>query len=501
MTFLSRFRTRAAAQIAALCLALVATGVDDDALFVDDAAGGGTLELTCGIDLSAIESLGLPGEMGSDDSDNSCGRDQWALLPAGSVTVEDYAETVDGKAMHGIRVRAPFASAGQLNELIAVAQVAGEGETDTTLGSALTLACDGGTCSLFGQISPLVPGDDESSGIAAALLAGARRSLSVTLPGQVLAADADARDGQTYTWRQDPTNSAPRSVSVVWNPAGQSSASANPITPTPAPQPTRTPTPTRTPAPTPTPRPMLGPQLSRLTTATRVYGQLGDFTTNEGSKGGVNANTLEFPFAVAADRAGGLYVADPDRYRVLYFPAGSTTATRVYGQQGSFTTNSPNRGGVSAQSLHSPMGLALDASGGLYVADGGNSRVLYYPAGQATAARVYGQLGDFMTDEAAKGSVHPTADTLSLPRGVAVDAAGGLYVADPDDERVLYFPAGSTTAARVYGQGGDFTSSELNSGEISATSLRDPSGVALDSAGNLDIADAYNSRVLMFPTS
>ena len=637
MTILHQFRRlrpRAASFLLTLCVALIASGcIVYEERIVFDAAGGGTLELTCGIDLSALSSLGLPEGPGSpnsmepsmdegDESEDTCGRSHWSQLPAGSVTVGDYTESangVDGAAVRGIRVTAPFSSAPQLNELIALAQAASEGEDDASLGSALRLTVQGGVYTLSGHIFPLVPADADVDEIVVVLLASARRSLAVTLPGQVLAADADSRDGQTYTWRQEPTSRVARPVNVSWSPAGAPAASANSSAPTPAPQPTRAPVPTRTPAPTPTPRPTLTPELTRLTTATRVYGQGGDFTTNVGSKGGVNANSLEYPYAVATDRSGGLYVADPDRYRVLYYPAGSitatrvygqpdlntgsersgtsvtadgpmypfglavtaagelyvsdaynhrvlfypagqtsptrvygqqgsfitdapnnggvsanslsapeglavdasgglyvadtdnarvlyfpvgaTTATRVYGQQGSFSTNSPNRGGVSAQSLHSPTGLALDASGGLYVSDAGNARNLYYPAGQTTATRVYGQHGDFTTDETNKGSRNPTADTLALPRGLALDGAGGLYVADDDNERVLYFPAGSTTATRVYGQLGSFTSSESNVDGISATGLSDPMGVALDPAGNLYVADAYNSRVLVFPTS
>ena len=76
---------------------------------------------------------------------------------------------------------------------------------------------------------------------------------------------------------------------------------------------------------------------------------------------------------------------------MLFYPSGSTTATRVYGQLGSFTTNTPNNGGVSANSFCDPLGVALDSSGNLYVADYGNNRVLFYPAGSTTATRVYGQ--------------------------------------------------------------------------------------------------------------
>jgi hypothetical protein len=66
--------------------------------------------------------------------------------------------------------------------------------------------------------------------------------------------------------------------------------------------------------------------------------------------------------------------------RVLYYAAGSTTATRVYGQAGSFTTNTANNGGISATSLSQPWGMAFDGSGNLYVADWANKRVLEYIA-------------------------------------------------------------------------------------------------------------------------
>ena len=69
----------------------------------------------------------------------------------------------------------------------------------------------------------------------------------------------------------------------------------------------------------------------------------------------------------------------------------STTADVVYGQLGSFTTDSINNGGVSANSLYFPAEVTLDGSGNLYVADQANARVLFYPSGSTTAARVYGQ--------------------------------------------------------------------------------------------------------------
>ena len=232
------------------------------------------------------------------------------------------------------------------------------------------------------------------------------------------------------------------------------------------------------------------------TTATRVYGQGGSFTTGNGNKGGISANSLNGPYGIALDSNGNLYVADYGNNRVLFYPAGSTTATRVYGQGGSFTTNTTNNGGISANSLDLPTAVALDSSGNLYVADQYNNRVLFYPSGSTTATRVYGQGGSFSTGGANKGGI--SANSLAFPTGLAVDSSGNLYVADGNNSRVLFYLSGSTTATGVYGQLGSFTTGTANLGGVSATSLENPAGLALDSSGNLYVADAYNNRALFY---
>ncbi len=149
--------------------------------------------------------------------------------------------------------------------------------------------------------------------------------------------------------------------------------------------------------------------------------------------------------------------------------AQSTTADVVYGQGGSFTTSNPNNGGISANSLWDPYGVALDSGGNLYVADYNNNRVLFYPSGSATATRVYGQFGSFTTNTGDNGGI--SANSIYGPFGVALDSSGNLYVADTLNNRVLFYPSGSTTATRVYGQFGNFTTNTPNNGGISANSL------------------------------
>ena len=118
-----------------------------------------------------------------------------------------------------------------------------------------------------------------------------------------------------------------------------------------------------------------------------------------------------------------------------------------------------------------------------------------------TASRVYGQ-PDFTSDTPNEGG----AGSLATPLGVALDGSGNLYVADTDNNRVLYYPSSCSStefacpAARVYGQP-SFTSSTANNGGVSAGSLNGPVGLAFDGSGNLYVADLLNNRVLMFPSS
>ncbi len=235
-------------------------------------------------------------------------------------------------------------------------------------------------------------------------------------------------------------------------------------------------------------------------TAARVFGQGGSFTTSTANNGGVSANSLNQPVTVAVDSGGRLYVADANNNRVLEYdsPLTSQTATRVFGQAGSFTTNS--NGGLGATSLTEPQGVTVDSLGRLYVADYANSRVLEYdsPLTSQTATRVFGQAGSFTTNTANNGGI--SASSLWNPTGMVVDSAAHLYIADFGNNRVLEYdsPLTSQTATRVFGQAGSFTTNTANNGGISASSLSNPTGMGVDSAARLYIADAFNNRVLEY---
>ncbi len=226
-----------------------------------------------------------------------------------------------------------------------------------------------------------------------------------------------------------------------------------------------------------------------------VWGQFGQFTTSITNANGVSANSLSTPRGLALDSSGGLYIADTVNNRVLYYTAGSSTASRVYGQLGSFTSNVADNGGISANSLNFPSSVAVDSNDGLYIGD--YLRILYYPAGRTTATVVYGQGGSFTT----RNGSGISASTFSAQTGLAVDANDNLYVTDPNNSRVLFFPAGSTVATRVYGQRGNFTTNSANQFSNTMDNLSNPYCVFAHSSGTVYICDSGNSRVLSYESN
>lgn len=145
----------------------------------------------------------------------------------------------------------------------------------------------------------------------------------------------------------------------------------------------------------------------------------------------------------------------------------------------------------------------LIANPTLAIADTGNSRVLVYNtplSDLGEAAVVLGQ-NDFTSSQEDNGKGVPTASNLNVPSSITKDSAGNLYVADSGNARVLIFRppfASGMNASVVIGQP-DFTSSNNFGGpDATATSLLDPTAVAIDGKGNLWVADVSNARVLEY---
>lgn len=247
------------------------------------------------------------------------------------------------------------------------------------------------------------------------------------------------------------------------------------------------------------------PPITSNQAAVQVFGQANSFATaNQAASNNATANNLGNPDGIAVDSNGDLYVADRFLHRVTIYqnPTGTdTTADLVLGQPNLTSADANQGGNPAANTLRNPIAAGVDANNNLYVADEGNNRVLLYTVPLSTnmnASRAYGQ-PDFTSDTANNGGV--SASSMFGPVGIAIDSiSGNLYVADAINMRILEYanPLNDSVADRVYGQLGDFTTKTVNKGGVSADSLNDVAGVAVDAFGNLYAGDRLNSRVLRF---
>ena len=261
-----------------------------------------------------------------------------------------------------------------------------------------------------------------------------------------------------------------------------------------------------------------GYALTLLTTAARELGQP-DFISSAANT--PDANSASHPSAVAIDRGvtpNRLYFADNSNNRVLVYLsvsalANGAPANLVIGQP-NFVSIGCNSTGRNAASLCTPNGIAVDTSGRVYVADGGNNRVLVFSrptTNGASAIAVFGQGGDFSSGNCNLGG-GPDADSLCNPASVAFDSFGNVYIADFNNNRVLEYNtpfavtavagSGDAVADLEFGQGNgsgnDFTDNTSNFGGLSGTSISGPEDVAVDSKANVYIAEFNNSRVLEY---
>ena len=190
------------------------------------------------------------------------------------------------------------------------------------------------------------------------------------------------------------------------------------------------------------------------------------------------------PTSVAVDGAGNIFIADNDNHRVRKVDlAGTITSIAGTGAPG---FSGDGSSGTSAQ-LAFPVGIATDSAGNAFIADGENQRIRRVNAAGIIATVAGSGIGQTLGDGGPA-----TLARLILPTAVAVDTAGNVFIADTLNHRVRKVtPAGIITTIAGNGTGG-FSG---DGGPATAAQLFTPNGLAIDVAGNLFIAEYNNGRV------
>jgi len=233
--------------------------------------------------------------------------------------------------------------------------------------------------------------------------------------------------------------------------------------------------------------------------ASFVIGQTG-FGLNASS---VTATGLNQPWGVVIDPVTGkVFVSDVINNRVLRYPSAAAMTNGAAAEavlgQPNFTQNI---NGLSATTLWQPVGMAMDAAGNLWVADERNNRVLRY-ANAATIAS--GSAASTVLGQANFTSDNfPLETASSMYEPFSVFCIGTtLWVADCGTDRVLRFENAASlangAAASAVFGQPGFTTNTPNT---NASGLSAPMQIYVDGADNLWVADFVNNRVMMFPNA
>ena len=224
----------------------------------------------------------------------------------------------------------------------------------------------------------------------------------------------------------------------------------------------------------------------------KVSAETGIISTVAGS--GVRADTgdggpatqaaLGGPQAVAVDALGNLCIGTTQPYgRVRRVSAATGIITTVAGGGSEIADYGP----ATSVRLGGVFGMAIDAGGNLYIATPSPSKRVWKVS--SVSGLIFTAAGGGSGDDGDR----PTAASLVFPRGVTVDAAGSLYIADYDDRRVRKVDAATGLITTLAGNRlGPFSG---DGGPASMASLQQPTDVAVDPAGNLFVADTSNGRI------
>jgi trimeric autotransporter adhesin len=212
---------------------------------------------------------------------------------------------------------------------------------------------------------------------------------------------------------------------------------------------------------------------------------------NGGDSGPAAAAQFANPFAVALDSAGNYYIADTANNRIREVSGGNVSTVAGHGEANYSGENGP----ATSATLNGPEGVAVDTSGNIFIADSLNRRVREVTGGNISLFAGTGQPCTPSTAKCGDGGAAKNA-LLSNPTTVAVDSAGNIFIADPPTNRIREVSGGIMTTVAGTGTACAKATNPCGDGGLAINAnLTSPVGVTVDSSENIYIADSGDNRI------
>lgn len=213
--------------------------------------------------------------------------------------------------------------------------------------------------------------------------------------------------------------------------------------------------------------------------------------------GGIATNAkLGWVIGIAVDSSNNVYVADGAANTIRMIVSSHRMITTVAGTFLGFNvadqTPYSGDGGVATKAhLNMPMGLSVDVSGNIIIADAGNNVIRQVTSDTRLISTICGNGSQGYSGD---GDLATSAD-LFVPHNIAVDAAGNIYFSDAQNNVIRMITKSTGKIATLAGLGPDHEGYSGDKGPATEAKLNFPEGVAVDKNGNIYIADSNNNVI------
>ena len=216
-----------------------------------------------------------------------------------------------------------------------------------------------------------------------------------------------------------------------------------------------------------------------------------------GDSGQAVSAKLNIPFGMVFDTVGNMYFADEENNVIRKIAASTgviTTFAGTYYPSGGNWYYGGDGGHADSAYLANPLGVAIDADGNIYVADNKNNVIRKITASTGIITTVAGNIMSIIGIYAFAGDGGPATDAeLNSPWGIAIDAAGNIYIADQGFNVIRKVTVSTGIITTVVGDGNAGYSGD--GGLAINAEINAPSGITIDAAGNIYISDEGNDVI------